>query len=211
MKRLFLLFLLGGATSGAFAVSWGGLEMNGIEVGSGLLWIRNTVQNSAPDPLCNTFEISVPFRIRNFWIFRPEVQMFFQTYGYQNNRAVPIESMFDSVSMMGLLLNPTWGAEWRLSPYFRTYAQAGVGFLLRLPVFLNGTTAGSMAGPVTSWFAAGRFLYPNVGGGFGWQFSPLLALMMRGELYYPIFNVWNQLPWDDELSLELTLGVNFTF
>ncbi|NNM54969.1 MAG: hypothetical protein HKM05_09635 [Spirochaetales bacterium] len=211
MRRLFVLAMMLVLAQGAMALSLWGAEINGLEVGTGLLWIRNTVENSAPDPICNTFEVSVPFRIQNFWIFRPEAQMFFQTYGYQNGRAIPVESMFDSVSMMGLLLNPTFGAEWRLSPYLRTYAEGGIGLLFRLPVFLNGTTAGSMAGPITAWFAGGRFLYPNLGGGLSWQFSPLLALMLRGQVFYPLFNLWDQLPWDDELTIGASVGVRFTF
>ncbi len=211
MRRLLVVLVLLAMGSSAMALSLWGAEINGLEVGTGILWIRNTVADSAPDPICNTFELSVPFRIQNTWIFRPEAQVFFQTYGYQNGRAIPIESMFDSVSMMGLLFNPTFGTEWRLSPYLRTYAEGGLGLLFRLPVFLNGTTAGSMAGPITSWFAAGRFLYPNLGGGLGWQFSPLLALMLRAQVYYPLFNLWDQLPWDDELMVGATLGIRFTF
>jgi hypothetical protein len=209
-KYIGLLLILAGAGP-VSALSLWGVDVTGVEVGTGLFWIRNTVQDSAPDPICNSFDLSVPFRVQNFWIFRPEVHLFFQTYGYQNGRAVPIESMFDSVSMMSLLLNPTWGAEWRLSPDFKTFAQGGLGLLFRLPVFLNGVTAGSMAGPITSWFVEGRFLYPDIGGGMAWQFSPLLALNLGGELYYPIFNLWNNLPWDDELTLALELSFRFTF
>jgi len=211
MKRVaFWVFLLAMAPA-----SWGlsiwGIDINGLELESSVFSIVNAVGDSAPDPLVNTIGVSVPFRFMGRYLFRPEIQMFFVSYSYQGGRAVPEDSMFDNVVVLSLMLNPTFGYEFPLNPTLAWTVEGGLGFLLRSPVFLNGATAGDMALPVTSWLLAGRLFYPNVGTGITWQFSPLFAITLRAQLFYPIFDLWNNLPWYDELTYGAGLGVRFTF
>jgi hypothetical protein len=195
--------------------SWGltlwGVDINGLEIESSIFTIVNSVGDSAPDPIVNTVGLSVPFRFMGHFLFRPEAQLFFLSYAYQDGRAVPEDSMFDNVVVMSIMLNPTFGYEFPINPTLSWSAEGGLGFLLRFPVFLNGTTAGDMALPVTGWLLAGRLFYPDVGSGITWQFSPLFALTLRAQLFFPIFNLWNDLPWYDELTYGAGLGVRFTF
>ena len=195
--------------------SWGltiwGVDVSGLEVETSYFSILNAVGDSAPDPFVNTLGVSVPFRFLGRFLFRPEVQAFFLGYSFQNGRAVPEDSMWDNVTVMSLLLNPTAGYEIPLSPTLAWSVEGGLGFVLRFPVFLAGKTAGDMALPVTGWLLAGRFLYPNVGSGVTWQFSPLFAATIRAQLFYPVFNLWNQVPWYDELTYGLGFGIRFTF
>ncbi len=195
--------------------SWGltiwGVDINGIEVQTSYYSILNAVGDGAPDPFVNTLGASIPFRFMGHWLFRPEVQMFWLGYKYQDGRAVPESSIWDNVTILSIMLNPTVGYEFPLTPTLSVAAEGGLGFLLRAPVFLNGTTAGSMALPVTGWLLAGRFLYPDVGSGITWQFSPLLAATLRFQAFYPIFNLWGGLPWYDEFTYGAGLGIRFTF
>src|SRR5208283_2357655 len=99
-----------------------------------------------------------------------------------------------------IMINPTVGYEFPLTPTLAAVAEGCLGFLLRAPIFPNGATAGDMALPVTGWLMAGRFIYPDVGGSITWQFSPVLAATFRLQLFYPIFDLWGGLPWYDELT-----------
>lgn len=211
MKRasFWLLFVVLAPASWGLTV-WG-IDINGLEVQTSYLSVLNAVGDGAPDPFVNTVGASIPFRFLGRVLFRPEAQLFLLNYAYRNGRAIPEDSMFDSVTLLGLLLNPTLGYEFPLTPTLAVAAEGGAGFLLRFPVFLNGAKAGDMALPATGWLMAGRFLYPNVGAGITWQFSPLFAATVRGQVLYPVFNLWTDSPWYDELTYGIGLGIRFTF
>jgi hypothetical protein len=195
--------------------SWGltlwGIDISGLEVQSSYFSILNAVGDGAPDPLVNTLGVSVPFRISGHWLFRPEIQIFWLGYTYQDGRAVPQSSEWDNITILSILLNPTVGYEFPLTPTLVLVTEGGLGFLLRAPIFPNGATAGDMALPVTGWLMSGRFLYPDLGTGITWQFSPLLAGTFRFQAFYPIFNLWGGLPWYDEFTYGVGLGLRFTF
>lgn len=197
--------------SPSWALTLWGVDVNGLEIQSSYLSVLNAVGDGGPDPFVNTIGASIPFRFLGRYLFRPEAQLFFINYAYRGGRAVPEDTMWDNVMVMSLMLNPTVGYEFPLNPSLAWAAEAGIGFLSRFPVFLNGATAGSMALPVTGWLMAGRFLYPNVGTGITWQFSPLFAATLRAQVFYPVFNLWNNLPWYDEFTYGLGIGLRFTF
>jgi len=195
--------------------SWGltlwGVDINGLEVQSSYYLILNSVEDSAPDPLVNAVGASIPFRFLGQFMFRPEAQVFLLGYKYANGRAVPESSAWDHVVVLSLLINPTIGYEFALGPNFALSAETGLGFFNRFPIFFNGVTAADMALPVTGWLMAGRLFYPNLGTSATWQFSPLFAVTLRAQGFYPIFNHWNNLPWYDELTVGGGLGIRFTF
>lgn len=211
MKRSLLgaLFLLLGSTS--WAITFWGVDINGLEVQSSYYAILNSVDNGSPDPLVNTLGASIPFRFLGQWTFRPEAQVFALAYKYADGRAVPESSLFDHVVILSLLINPTVGYEFPLAPSLWWATEGGVGFLTRFPVLFNGKTAIDMALPATGWLMAGRFVYPNIGTSFSWQFSPLFAFTVRGQVFYPIFNLWNNVAWFDQLTLGGGIGLRFTF
>lgn len=207
-SALWLLLLV--LTPASWGLTLWGVDINGLELQSSYLSIRNTVNNGAPDPLVNTLGVSVPFRFGGHWTFRPEAQMFFVGYKYEDGRAVPESAEWDNVTILSLMINPTGGYEFPLNPALVWSVEGGLGFLARVPVFLNGKTAGEMALPATGWLLA-RLFYPNVGTGLTWQFSPLFAGTLRAQLFYPVFNLWNGLPWDDQFTSGVGLGIRFTF
>jgi hypothetical protein len=211
MKRAVLGFLFVVLTSPSWGLTLWGVDINGLEVQASYYSILNSVKDGAPDPFVNAVGASIPFRFLGRWTFRPEAQVFVGNYAYGNGRAYPVETMFDNVSVLGLMLNPTVGYEFPFGPVLSASAEVGMGFLPRFPIFLNGAKAGDMALPVTGWLMAGRFLYPDVGAGVTWQFSPLFAFTVRGQVFYPVFNLWNGLPWYDEFTYGGGIGVRFTF
>lgn len=196
------------------APSWGltvgGVEVSGLEFQSSLFSIQNAVGDAAPDPVANTLGVSLHFRLADRWLFRPEVQAFTLGYRYADGRAIPESAEWDNVTILGLLANPSFGYRWPLGSDLAWTSEAGLGLLLRFPVFLNGKTAGEMALPATQWLMAGRLLYPNVGTGIGWRFSPSLTAHLRVQLFYPVFNLWGGLPWYDQLTLAAGIGLEIS-
>ncbi len=211
MKRPAFWLLLLTLASPSWGVTLWGVDINGIELQTSYLSILNVVQDSAPDPLVNAIGASIPFRFSGSWTFRPEAQLFFLGYTFQGGRAVPQSSEWDNVTILSLMINPTLGYEIPFSPTLSWSNEVGLGFLARFPVLFNGATAIDMALPVTGWLLAGRLLYPNLGTGVTWQFSPLFAVTLRAQAFYPVFNLWEGLPWYDEFTYGLGLGIWFTF
>ena len=211
MKRIPFWLLFFTLAPSAWGLTLWGVDINGLEVQSSYYMIFNAVDDGAPDPLVNTVGASVPFRFLGQWLFRPEVQVFGLGYKFAGGRAVPESSAWDNVVVLSVLINPTVGYEFPLGPTLAVAAEGGLGFVSRFPIFLNGTTAGSMALPITGWLLAGRFVYPNIGTGLTWQFSPLFGFSVRAQAFYPIFNLWDHLPWYDQLTFGGGLGVRFTF
>jgi len=212
MRRVILLMGLAiGLSTPCWALTLWGIDINGLELESSIWYINNTVEDSGVSPVVNTIGVSVPFRFLGHWLFRPDIQFFLANYTYQNGRAVPEDSMWDNVVILGGMINAVGGYEFPLNPNLSLAAEGGLGFLTRAPVFFNGTTASSMALPITGWLLAGRFLYPNVGTGLTWQFSQTFAATLRLQAFYPIFNLWDGLPWNDELTLGGGIGIRFTF
>lgn len=211
MKRLAFWWLLLALAPSSWGLTLWGVDINGLEVQSSYFMVLNAVQDGAPDPIVNTLGASIPFRFLGGWTFRPEAQVFVLNYKYADGRAVPESSLFENVAILSLLVNPTVGYEFPLGPSLSWGAEGGLAFVSRFPIFFNGKTAGDMALPVTGWLMAGRLFYPSVASGITWQFSPLLAATLRGQLFYPIFNLWNNLPWYDQLTFGGGFGVRFTF
>lgn len=204
-----LMTLLISQSVGASIVLWG-VEIDGLEIGSGLALLSNSVVDSAPDPVVNTLSLSVPFRFQEIFVFRPEAQVHFQNYGFENGRAVPLESMFDSVMMMALVLSPRVGVEFSLGDNLGVMGDWSLDFVNRIPVFFIGQ-GGSQALDITGWFISGRFLYTSVSGGMLWKFSEFFTLALRGKYSLPLFNFWTGETWWDQQIWELGLGIRWVF
>jgi len=211
MRRILLWWLLLVLVPSSWGLTLWGVDINGLEAQSSYYMVLNAVDDGAPDPLVNAVGASIPFRFLGQWLFRPEAQVFALGYKFASGRAVPESSLFDHVVVLSLLINPTVGYEIPLGPTLSLATEGGLGFLSRFPIFFNGANAGSMALPVTGWLMAGRFIYPNVGTGLTWQFSPLFGFTVRAQAFYPLFNLWDNLPWYDELTVGGGIGVRFTF
>jgi len=203
-----LVLLLAPATWGL--TLWG-VDIKGLEVQSSYWMVRNAVADGAPDPLVNTLGASIPFRFSGSWVFRPEVQVFALGYKYEGGRAVPESPEWPNVSILTIAIHPTLGWETILSPTLSWTGEGGLAFLARSPIFFNGAGSADMALPVTGWLLAGRLVYPSAGASLVWQFSPLFAAVVRGQVLLPVFNLWTGERWDDQLTGGLGLGLRLTF
>ena len=202
------LTLLGGTT--ASALEFLGLDFNGLEIQGGLGYVFNSVQNSAPDPILALAGFSLPLKFPNSLVFRPEFQFSTNTYAFQDGRAIFIESMFDSVMLLSIGFFPWLGQEFDLTEVLTLGYDATLGFLFRFPIFFYGKGA-NYAVDVTSWYLAGRFLYPSGSGYLTWKFSELFRLTVRLQLLLPLFNLWTPTALWDQLQTNLLVGVRWDF
>lgn len=210
MKRLSLVLCLTfSLTTTGWTLELWGVDVDGLEVNTGISWFSNSVEDSAPDPLVMNAGVSIPFRFFSYFTFRPESLFFLHTYGFENGRAIPLEPMFDSVVFLTWIINPALGVEYPLLPELTLGAELVMGFFVRTPVFFLGK-GGAQALDTTGWFYSGRFFFPGLEVHGIWQFSELFALTARGYLFYPVFNHFTGAPWYDQLGLTINLGLRFS-
>lgn len=187
-----------------------GIQFNGLEAQGGIGYVFNSVENSAPDPILAIAGLSLPLRFPNSLSFRPEFTFFTNTYAFQDGRAVPIESMFDSVVLLAIGFFPWLGQEFDLGPALTAGWEAAPGLVFRLPVFFYGSGS-SFALDATSWYLAGRFLFPAASGYLTWKFSELFRLTQRLQVLVPVFNLWTPAPFYDQLQLNFLVGIRWDF
>lgn len=187
-----------------------GVQFNGLEAQGGIGYILNAVGDSGPDPFISLLGLSLPLRFPNSLTFRPEFTFYTHPYAFQDGRAVPMEPMFDSVLLLGVGIFPWFGQEFDLQGPLTAGWEITVGFVPRFPVFFIGQ-GGSQALDITSWFLAGRFLYPAMSGFFTWKFSELFRLTTRLHLLIPVFNLWTPTALWDQLQSNLLVGIRWDF
>lgn len=203
-----MLLMLSGL--GLYGLELLGIEFNGLEVQGGLGYALNSVEDSAPDPILAIAGLSLPLLFPNSLSFRPEFTFYTNTYAFQNQRAVPIESMFDSVLLLAVGFFPWLGQEWQLSEVVSAGYEATLGFVFRFPIFFYGTGS-SYALDVTSWYLGGRFLYPSASGFVTWKFSELFRLTSRLAVLLPLFNLWTDAAIWDQFQLNFLVGIRWDF
>ncbi|MEI8094109.1 MAG: hypothetical protein WCG80_07860 [Spirochaetales bacterium] len=192
------------------AVVWG-VDIPGLELQFGYDFVLNSIDDSAPNPvISNSLGLSVPFVVLPSLIFRPEAAVFFETMEYVNSRPQPVESDYPNVTILALLLNANFGYEFQPLKTLTLVPEVGLAFAVRFPIFAAGTSAGDMALPITGWYLAGRFVYPNLGLGVLYQFSDRYTLFLRVQGMDPVFNLWDNWTWWDQLLVNLNLGVRFS-
>ena len=192
------------------AASTLGEDIPGLELQFGYDFILNSVDDSAPSPvICNSFGGSVPFLVSPNLVFRPELTAFFQSMQYVLDRPIPVEAMYDNVAVMALVASANLGYELQLLKTLTLVPEVGVALAFRVPLGTAGTGATEMVLPLTLWYIAGRFLYPELGLGMLYQFSDRYTLFVRMQGMEPIFNLWSNLPWWDQLVATLNLGIRF--
>jgi hypothetical protein len=211
MRKLAGLILLLLGSHSLHAVTIWGFEIPGLELQFGYDFVQNAVDNSAPGPVANSLGVAVPFVLAPSLVFRPEATVYFESMEYDdvNNRPQPVESMYDNVTVMALWLNANVAWEYKVLPSLTLVGEAGLAFVPRIPLFTAGTSAPDMVLPITAWYFTGRFLYPNVGLGALYQFSDRYTLFARVQVQEPVFNLWSNITWWDQLVVALNLGVRF--
>jgi hypothetical protein len=212
MKRSFLLIFILTLSVSLYAFDFFGIDIRGVELGSGVMMINNGVDDAAPSPLVNHLHLSVPTKINEFLSFRPEILAFWTNYGFENNRAIPLELDFDSLVMLALGFTPAVGLDWVIDPTLELGVETGPSVIFRTPIFPigNGLPAEDILS-LTGWFLAGRFLYWELGGGAVWKFSDFFSLGARLQTYLPIYALWDDLPLGDQIIWGLSLGIRFRF
>ncbi len=185
-----------------------GVNFTGVEIHGGVGLILNSVENSAPSPIVSFLGLSLPIRFSENLTFRPEFTFFHQHYGYQDQRAIPLEPIFDSVLLLGVGIFPWVGMEWDILDVVTGGWEATIGFTPRFPIFFVGT-GGEKALDITAWYLAGRFLYPSGAGFITWKFSELFRFTVRTQVLLPVYNLWTPTEIWDQTQFNLLIGIRW--
>lgn len=214
-KRLRNLFL-SAVFIFAFTFPAGALELQfkEIEAFRDVLWLGNSVTDSAPSPILSVWGAGARFHLEGPFWFNPEMSFYGIEYFYENNKALPAEIEYkDAVGTLGILLDPLLVFEYPLDDKNRLKLGGGAGpaFSIKIPLIAHGEDpSGDVAG---YFFGGGRFLYFELKSYFDWNVTDWLGLTIRIRTLLPVFHFWDGegSPFYDQLLAGGGVGLRLRF
>lgn len=189
--------------------------------------LKNTVPNSAPDPVLNTLGASVSIAFADdFWLFvEPGLDLFWTNYGNYDGRAVPVEyeaGAGNNVFVLGFLLDLPLIATVRFGEFLQPELKKRFALSLSLgPAFVlragfKGDTSSAVAdqmvvnqAAVLEYFwAEGRWFYPSAGLRFEALLQDRFTFVLGVRAFAAAANWWTALqPWYDHGMIHVMLGM----
>lgn len=222
----------------AISVSLYAIEIEGVQVNGGMIWIGNAQIDSAvpvaPSPLTTTAGVSLPIRFGTFFVLSPRISYYGVPYGVDAGRVVPVEIEYaDWAYVMGFLIAPRAVFDLQVARTLNIGAYASPTLALRVPARAWGTVDRST---IASYhYGGGRFFYPETGFYIDWN-VPLRSRSLEAETinegdfeeeesaparsihfvadfsaYFPLFHAWDGegLPFWDQMMVTAMIGLRF--
>lgn len=212
-KYLLILFVLTFISAEIFAI-----DHFMIEVESGVTWLHNEAYRGTdpgdndPDPILYRIGAAFPIYFNDSLFMRPSLTIISKSWEYisLNEWAMPVDPMWQDLMVMSLLLDIPFGYEFKMNSFsFGLFL--GPALNLRIPLWgEEESVRKDMAG---YFYREARFL--NLAGGlfFNIPLSEIISLTVKGDTWFPLYNIWSTsgLPLSDGLMVTLSAGVRFTF
>jgi hypothetical protein len=211
----FHIFLFHAVLSLVFPVALSALDMEyqGIDGEVGFLWKHNEGYDkekgdSGPDIFTFFPGVSAFFTIDENWFFKPSLFLYSEILQYLPERdyTIPVDqSNIDSMSVLGIMLEPAAGYSWIVKEKHVFGVQAGLGFNFQIPLWGPGDEdrKDMMNSLVKELF----YLNP----GF-WYYNPMterFGFTFRTEVCLPVYNLFidRGLPFSDGLVVMGMVGI----
>jgi len=200
-----ILILLAGPLSG--------FEYHGLDGEVGFLWKHNDGYDtepgdSGPDRLTFIPGISAYFTFDDHWFFKPALFIYTQTLQYlpQREYTIPVDySHIDSMSVLGVLLDPAFGYQWTIGEKHHIGVQAGPGLNFQFPLWGPGKDdRNAMLRSLMK-----EVFYINMG---AWYYNPMterFGFTLKTQVCLPLYNAWTdrELPFSDGLMILGMVGI----
>ena len=192
------------------------LDINYVEINSGILYLGNSDTNSAPSPILRTIGITLPLFQKNIFTIRSGINFWGNYYAYNGSRALPqeIEAPEDRWNwILATNIDTRFGINYRFNKSIEAGADTSLAFLLRFPIVSSEIAKNDKLSLLQYFFGKGRFFYPANDLYFTWNVYNKLALSFNTKIMYPLFHLWDgeSLPFYDQLILIGTIGFVIRF
>lgn len=189
------------------------LELEGVGLTGGVVWLGNADEVGGPSPLKSTIGVSVPVAFSRIFVATAGIRGFAHDYEWTDDgRAVPTEiETRDALSVLSLLLDAEATFRFRLADEVAAGVSLAPTFLLRFPTTAYGEAEADRAAMRAYFSASGRFFYPGVGLYCQWRATESVALVFRTRGYLPVFQrrAEPDLPFHDQMLIGASITVLF--
>lgn len=188
-------------------------RFGGVEIFRDVLWLGNSVSDSAPSPILGVWGASAKFRVTNSLYFMPEIGLYGIEYFHRDGKSLPAEiEAPDAVGTLVVLLDPL--LMYRFTPgnaKLSLLAGTGPALSLKIPLIPHGDAPRD---EVAAYFYENlRFLYWEVKGALEWRITDFLEFTFRMRTLLPVFHLWDGegSPFYDNLLAGAGIGVRLKF
>ena len=177
-----------------------------ISIDSGLIFIGNSAQDSAPSPVLRTIGANIPLFRSGLFVISTGLQFWGSYYAYNGQRALPqeMEAPGDLWNwILASMLDSRFGLEYPFNEKLTIGSDAGLSFLLRFPIVSSEAANPDRLPVMQYFFSKGRFLYPETSIYLIWNVYKKVGVSFTVKSYYPVFHLWDgeNLPFYDELLI----------
>lgn len=191
------------------------LDIEGIGLTGGVVWIGNGDDTGGPSPLKTTVGASFPVGLSPGFLVTANARAFAHDYEWTDDaRAVPTEiETRDAFSVVSLLADVEATFRLPLGGDVIGGVSLAPTFLLRFPTTAYGDAEEDRAAMRAYFAGAGRFFYTGVGAYSRWNATDGVALVFRARGYPPLLQRLAEpnLPFYDQMLIEASVTVLFTF
>ena len=177
-----------------------------ISIDSGLIYIGNSDQNSAPSPILRTIGANIPLFRSGLFVISTGMQFWGSFYAYNGQRVLPQETEAPGDLwnwILASMLDSRFGIEYPFNKTLTAGSDIGLSFLLRFPIVSSKAAKPDRLSVMQYFFSKGRFLYPETSIYLIWNVYKRVGVSFTVKSYYPVFHLWDgeNLPFYDQLLI----------
>jgi len=177
-----------------------------ISIDSGLIYIGNSDQNSAPSPVLRTLGANIPVFRSGLFVLSTGIQLWGSFYTYSRQRALPQEMEAPGGLwnwILASMLDSRFGIEYPFNQTLTLGSDMGISFLMRFPIVSSEAAKPDRLPVMQYFFSKGRFLYPETSIYLIWNVYKRVGISFTVKSYYPVFHLWDSenLPFYDQLLI----------
>lgn len=177
-----------------------------VSIDSGLIYIGNSDQDSAPSPILRTIGATIPVFRSGLFVISTGMQFWGSFYTYSNERALPqeMEAPGDLWNwILATMLDSRFGIEYPFNKKLTAGSDIGLSFLLRFPIVSSEAAKPDRVPVMQYFFFKGRFFYPETSIYLRWDVYKRVGVSFTVKSYYPVFHLWDgeNLPFYDQLLI----------
>ncbi|MCL2293889.1 MAG: hypothetical protein FWC36_03380 [Spirochaetes bacterium] len=193
------------------ALSLYGFAPESYGIKAGIMYIRNSHKDSAPSPVLPFLGVKAYIPRGNNFYLAPSITFNLAEYFWSEDdrMALPAEIEYaDAVLLLNFIIDCPFVLKTRINDDVTLGGFIAPTIILRFPVRTHGAGEEHRS-DILTYFYAGRFFFLGAGGLVKWDHSPRNSLTVRIDTLLPVFNLFNNDPLAQQLSIRGSLTFSF--
>ena len=205
-KRVLLFLILL-----SLALSLYGLEFESYGIMGGVMYIRNSIEDSAPSPILPFLGVNTSFSFSERFFIEPSAVFNWSYFLWSEDKkmALPAEIEYaDSVLLFNIMLDCPFVLKFNVNEKVALGGFVAPALIFRFPLKTWGE-GDSHRSDILSYFYGGRFIFIEAGSLVEWNYSLRYSFKARLDTLLPVFNLWGDAPFSNQLTVRASITFSF--